>query len=109
MAEDQPGHRAVDQEIVPLDRRAEGARNDGATQMRPMLGLCRCPNREGGIGHLGLPTPSTYPNQRSSELGKREYASVLQVAFFAEELKWSRQPKPALQRAVPPRLQEIFR
>src|SRR5580704_8368419 len=39
LAKDQPGHRAVDQKIVPLDRRTDGAGNDGPTQMRPMFGL----------------------------------------------------------------------
>src|SRR5262245_57225241 len=61
MTEDQPGHRAVDQEIVPLDRGTDGAGNDGAAQMRPMLGLRgRCPERERGIGHLGFSPTSLY-------------------------------------------------
>jgi hypothetical protein len=47
LAEDQSRHRAVDQKIVPFDRRTDGAGNDGTTQMRPMLSLCGgCPNRE---------------------------------------------------------------
>jgi hypothetical protein len=45
-----------DQKIVSLDRRTDGAGNDGPTQMRPMFGLCGCYlNPEHGIGHLGFP------------------------------------------------------
>jgi len=45
LPEHQPGHRAVDQEIVPFDRRADRAGDDGAAQMPRVLGF-RQPTRK---------------------------------------------------------------
>jgi hypothetical protein len=38
-AEDQPGHRTVEQEVVPFDRRADRAGDDGSPQLPAMFGL----------------------------------------------------------------------
>jgi len=37
LAENQRCHRAVEQEIVPFDQRADGARNQGAPQLAAVL------------------------------------------------------------------------
>src|SRR6202022_1771720 len=47
-AEDQCGHLAVEQEIIPFDRRADRAGDHGAPQMRPMVELGKAAS--GGVG-----------------------------------------------------------
>jgi hypothetical protein len=38
LVEDESGRRAVDQEIVPLDRRADGTRRDDARHLGRLIG-----------------------------------------------------------------------
>jgi len=49
LAEDETGHRAVEQEIVLFDGRADRTGNDGASQLCVMIGLGQRAN--GGVDH----------------------------------------------------------
>ena len=46
LAKDQTGDDAVEQEVVPLDRRADGAGDDGAPQLSGMLGFGDSPQSD---------------------------------------------------------------
>jgi hypothetical protein len=37
--ENEPGHHAVEKEVVPLDRRADGAGDDGAPKLHGVVGV----------------------------------------------------------------------
>src|SRR5271169_5242526 len=54
-AEDQPCHLAVEQEIVPFDRRADRAGDQGTAQLPAMLGLGEVAHRNFGYRHLRFP------------------------------------------------------
>jgi len=52
LAEDQTGDDAVEQEVVPFDRRADGAGDHRAPQLSGVLGLGYGPHSDLGCGHL---------------------------------------------------------
>jgi len=48
LAEHQAGHRAVQEKIIPLDRRSHGCSDNGTTEFSTMLVRCK---RIVGVGH----------------------------------------------------------
>src|SRR5438309_3666213 len=55
LAEDEPRHLAIEQEIVPFDRRAHRAGDQRAAQLRAMLGF-RQPAHRNIYGRHGAPS-----------------------------------------------------
>ncbi len=55
LAEDEPRHLAVKQEVVSLDRRADRAGDDGAAQLPAMLGVGKRADANFDRRHLGFP------------------------------------------------------
>src|SRR5215469_18859167 len=55
LTEDQSGHLAVKQKIVPFDRGADRAGDQGATQLRPVLGVRKRSDANFDCSHLGFP------------------------------------------------------
>ncbi len=81
LRENQPGDRAVDEEIVPLDRRADGAGNHRPAQLRAMLQYGQSIRRAIGGRHCCVPPRGSALCRRAAPIlvrktiiGSRDFA-----------------------------------